>query len=126
MHNLNRVTDSSRERLNLQSALKTAYRSEHVDNMLVADKHLFDKPLHHLQRLPNALIRAWLDEIKVAQKTRDEQFSTDNASSSVIMRAFLQQKNTAPSQQILINPNSLPSPLFSPINTTSHQSQKKQ
>ena len=53
VHNLDRVTESTRERINLQTSLTNAYTSENIHNLLAADKHLLEKPFVQLKKLPN-------------------------------------------------------------------------
>jgi len=90
VHNLDRITDSTRERQNLLNALTTAYTSEQSDNLLSKDRHLLDQPLPTLKKLPNALVRAWLEEFKVAQQSRDKIFSIEISAQASSLRSFLQ------------------------------------
>ena len=71
VHNLDRITETSRERLNLQSELKTTYNSEIKENLLQCDQFLYDESLSTLRKLPNASIRAWLKSFDTAKKARD-------------------------------------------------------
>ena len=136
VHNLDRVTESTRERINLQTSLIHTYTSENINNLLAADKHLLEKPLAHLKSLPNALIRAWLVEHKTAVKERDKIFSAENARSSAILHSFLTQPSP-PSQSlpphvtnstsiITINPSSLPMPKFNTTSQHIHQQHHNQ
>ena len=123
VHNLDRVTDSTRERINLQTSLQNAYNSDDINNLLASDKHLLEKPLRQLKQMPNALIRAWLLEHKTAIMARNRIFDADNARSSAILRSFLtRHPNTLPqtaasshqnaNTTISINTASLPLPKF--------------
>jgi len=95
VHNLDRITTSSRERLNLIASLEQAYKSEDQLNLLAKDRHLLERPLQALKKLPNALIRAWLLEFQTAASARDKIFNAETAKSSAILRSFLTKHNTS-------------------------------
>jgi len=89
VHNLDKITDSSRERKDLLDALKTSYTSEKCVDLLSQDRHLLEQPLPTLKKLPNALIRAWLEEFNVAQQSRDRIFSSEITAQATSLRSFL-------------------------------------
>ena len=91
VHNLDRVSVSSRERLNLLASLEGKYKSEDPLNLLAKDRHLLEQSLQTLKKLPNALIRAWLLEFQTATSTRDKIFNVETAKSSAVLRSFLSQ-----------------------------------
>jgi len=89
VHNLDRVSVSSRERLNLIASLEETYKSENPNNLLAKDRHLLEQSLQNLKKLPNALIRAWLLEFQTATSTRDKLFNVETEKSSAVLRSFL-------------------------------------
>jgi len=110
VHNLDRVTDSTRERQNLIHALTTAHKSETAINFLAKDRHLLEQPLPSLKKLPNALIRAWLEEFKIAQHQRDLIFNSENTVQASSLRSFLTKPNPSPTITTPPPPSTLPLP----------------
>lgn len=95
VHNLDRVTETSRERLNLQSDLKSKYNSEIKENLLQRDQFLYDEPLSTLRKLPNTSIKSF----HTATKARDMTFDIDDSNQSAFMRTFLATHQPPPTSR---------------------------
>jgi len=74
VHNQTEATRSSRKREELQYRLIRAYKAETKTNLLVRDQNLYDEPLHKLLSCSDDVLVAWLEDMRLAIRDRDEFF----------------------------------------------------
>ena len=99
VHNLHEESESSRETENLRSEINTLYSSELIDNLLVRDQHLLEMPLEELLTYPNAHLRAWIEEFKVATSERDSIFLPSLQRQSALLRGWMNRRHHPPDEE---------------------------
>jgi len=89
VHNYNEESEASHNTENLQSELQDLYTGELIENLLVRDRHLMEQSLETLLEEPDAYMKPWIAEMKVAICERDQIFSTEHKSESALMRGWM-------------------------------------
>ena len=89
VHNINAEAEATRTRENLITEATTIYLSELQDNLLAKDQHLMDEPLSSITQGPDAHIRAWIAEFKIAILDRDRFFIPNNRLQSAFLRNWM-------------------------------------
>jgi len=95
VHNKTESTKSTRKSEELRFSIQQAYEAETKTNLLPRDQHLYDEPLHILQRLSDDGMIAWLKDYHLAVRDRNESFQVD-ASESSTLRAWMVPKRPGP------------------------------
>jgi len=89
VHNHNEESEASRNTENLQNELQDLYTSEMKENLLVRDQHLMEQSMERLLEEPDAYMKAWIEEMKVAVWERDQIFSAEQKLESALMRGWM-------------------------------------
>ena len=92
VHNRTEETSKSRTREELQYKVSLAYDAETKTNLLIRDQNLYDEPRATLLSHTNDVLVAWLEDMRLAIRDRDEFFNTDNERSN--LRTWMRPKRT--------------------------------
>ena len=93
VHNQTEATKCSRMREELQYKVRTAYDAEKKSNLLVRDQNLYDEPCNTLLARSNDVLIAWLEDMRLAIRDRDEfYYQGENERSN--LRTWMTPKRT--------------------------------
>lgn len=90
VHALDKKVATSRETQNLQTSIRRQFTQENETSLMAQDRHLMEKPLSQLLKIPTAQKRAWLEDMQIATKYRDEVVEAENFQQSNFMSNYLQ------------------------------------
>ena len=88
VHKLDEIVQATREREDIQTEVTDLYLSELSESLLAADQHLFQLPLQELVKGPNAHLKAWVQEFRMAIAARDRIFHPDAPRESARFRSW--------------------------------------
>ena len=91
VHNMTEATKSTRKRENLQYAIKMAYDSVKMEDLLVKDQSLYDSSLVTIQSYSDDAMISWLKDHSLAIRDRDDAFQSSSTPTRTL-RTWLRPK----------------------------------
>jgi len=97
VHNQTEESRSTRKREELQHVVSVAYHAETKHNLLVRDQNLYDESLATILASSDDAMIAWLEDMRIAKRDRDESFSASTTGKATLRTWMVPKRHQADS-----------------------------